>query len=202
MKNDKTEKLFESKKLELENAYDEFGDFYSKMDDHFREREVSNEELELIGNIKQIVEQLDKGKKNASGSFSGYGSWTGDDLTRADSRLAGMLLPLGELASEKIQKANVMGRFVKWKRYNEWSPAKALLEKNLADLSKDGNKRVIKEEIEAVVSKKIFAESVIESMLSGHADKLMTMFDATKSILTALAHRINLKRDERSLNRK
>ena len=38
-------------------------------------------------------------------------------------------------------------------------------------------------------------------MMAGHADLLTTMFDATRSVLTALAHRINFELGERKLNR-
>lgn len=194
---EKTVKIFDAKKVELENAYEEFEDFYNKMDAYFREKEVSQIEIKIVSEIKNIVDQLDKGK-----SGKGYRSWTGDDLTRADSRLAGFLFYIGELAAQKAQKANVSGRYIKWKRHNEWNSARQQLESELAQLDKDKQRRLIKEDIEVEVGKRIFAESVMEAMLSGHADLLMTIFDATKSVLTALAHRINLKRDERQLNRK
>ena len=194
--------IFESKKEELESAYSAFSEFYSKMDEYFRSKEVSSDELQLIKAIHYIVEELDKGKKGKDGKLMGYGSWTGDDLTRADNRLANYLLTLGELANQKVQKANTMGRWLKWRKHNEWNPAKQVLEKQLESLEKDKQKRILKDDIEAEVSKKLFADSVIEAMMAGHADLLLTMFDATKSVLTALAHRINLKKDERQLVRK
>ena len=90
---------------------------------------------------------------------------------------------------------------IKWRKHNEWSPTKSKLEKALA---KDGEKkpRVFKEDVEAEVSKEIFAENVMDALMAGHADLLTTMFDATKSLLTALAHRINLKKDERNLSKR
>lgn len=196
--------IFERNKEKVENAYEAFAIFYQGMDEYFRSKEVTPEEALVIKEIKDIAETLDKGKKDAKGNFRGYNSWTGDDLTRADGRLATLLLTLGEYASQAVLRANVMGRWTKWRKYNEWSPTKSKLEKVLMDASDDKKKvpRVFKEDIEAEVSKEIFAENVLEGMMAGHADLLTTMFDATKSLLTALAHRINLKKEERSLSRR
>lgn len=197
-------KVFEKNKERLESAYGEFINFFQQMDEFFIDKEIPKDELVVIKEIKEIAETLDRGKLGKDGKFLGYNSWTGEDLTRADGRIATLLLTIGEFASKAVLKSNVMGRWVKWKKYNEWSPIKSRLEKALMEKEENKNKnpRVFKEDIEAEVSKEIFSESVIEAMMAGHADKLTTIFDATKSLLTALAHRINLKKEERSLNRR
>jgi len=188
--------LFESKKKEIESSFEEFDEFYSKMDEFFKKKEVSQDEIEIISQIHLIVEELDKGKTK-----EGFVSLNGDDLTRSDYKLSQYLLSLGEIASQKAQKANTMGRWVKWKRHNEWNPAKQHLEDKLKEVSEDAKKRIIKEDIESEVSKRIFADSIIESMMAGHADLLLNIYDSTRSVLTALAHRINLKRQEREINK-
>lgn len=202
--------IFKEKRKELESAYQGFNDFYKKIDELFKEKEVSQIELSIVSQIETIVDELDNGPRNPdfkkeddiSKKYLGYKSWDGDSLTRADARLATLMFNLGEIASEKIQKANSMNRWVKWRKVNEWNPAKEALEDKLMKAGKNAKQnRIFKDDIETEVGKKLFAENIIEVFMSGHADLLTTMFDATKSVLTALAHRIGMKRDERQLIR-
>jgi hypothetical protein len=198
----KSLKLFEEKSEEFQDAFEGFNKFYEQFEEFFFAKDFSEQELELVKKLKQQIDILEKGKIIRGQQH--YINWDGDDLTRAEFKIASYLLPLGEIASQKVQRSNAMNRWVKWRKFNEWSPVKSFLEKKLIEetesLEKKG--RVYKEEIENLVGKKIFAESMLESFLQGHADQLMNLFDSTRSILTALAHRINLKKDERSLDRK
>lgn len=203
-----SKELFDEKKKEIESSYDAFNQFYEKMDMLFKEREFSQLELSIVSQIKDIVDTLDNGPRNPSwkegddikNKYLGYQKWDGDSLTRSDAKLATLMFNLGELASEKVQKANTMNRWVKWRKVNEWNPAKEALENKLIQ-AENNKKRVFKEDIETEVGKKLFAENIIEVMMSGHADLLTNMFNATRSVLTALAHRIGMKRDERQFTR-
>lgn len=197
-KENKSLKLFQDKAKEFESAYEEFDAFYDQFKNFFS-KDFSAQELEIVKNIREIVSQLD-----GNGNPDAFRKWGGDTLSRAEFRLANFLLPLGEITNQKVQRANAMGRWVKWKRFNEWSPAKEALELKLESEAKEGEKvgKVYKDEVENEVGKKIFAESMIEAFMSGHADYLLSIHDSVKSILVALAHRINLKRDEKPLNRK
>lgn len=194
-------KIFDRSKEEIESVFDEFDVFYSRMEDFLKEKEVNEHELSVVKEIQTIIDSLDKGPKNmTTGSYDlGYSGWDGDSLTRADGRIATLMFNLGSIASQKVQKANVYGRWTKWKKFNAWNPAKESLEKQLTEAGK--TPRVFKEDIEVEVGKKLFAENVIETMMAGHADLLTTMFDATRSVLTALAHRINFELGERKFSK-
>lgn len=184
--------LFKKKSKEIEDAYGAFNEFYASMDEMYKEREVSKDEVEIVKEIHSIVTSLDKGKNGG-----GIVSWTGDDLTRAEYRLAVYLAGLSGIAAEKIKRSNSMLRWVKFRKYQEWNPAKTKIEESL----KEG-KRATKDEIEAEVSKQIFAENMMEAFMAGHADTLTLLCDSTKSILTALTHRINLLKEEQRVSSK
>lgn len=193
-----TEKVFENRKQEFENAYEEFNSFYGQLDSYFREKEISKEEKDVVDAIHKAVERLGEGKvhpKNPESKHFAY--WDGDDLTRSEYYISQHLVSLSEHAANKVQKANVMGRWVKWRRHNEWDPVKTQLEKEL----EEAKKRVLVGDIESAVEKKLFAEYAIEALLSAHADRLLSLLDTTKSVLTALAHRIRLKSEEKQLNK-
>lgn len=193
----KSQDVFNKNKEKFDSAYEAFDAFYANMEMYYKEKEFNQNELDVVAEIKSIAETLDKGKKHAvTGQHLGYNSWSGDDLTRADGRLATLLITLGEITTDKVQRANVMGKWLKWRRYNEWNPIKSKVEKEL------GDKKIFKEDIESELGKEIFAESVMESMLAGHADRLESLYDSSKSLLTALAHRINIKKDERQLSQR
>ena len=204
MAKNKSLELFEQKVKEVESSYEAFEVFYNKFKNYFIGKDFSKEEVELVNKIHEQVDILDKGKL-VNGKRH-YAFWDGDDLTRAEFRIANYLLPLGAITSEKMQRVNAMGRYVKFRRFDEWNPAKAKLEKDLLATAPPGTEdklpRILKDEIEGEVAKKIFAESIIESFMQGHADNLQLVHDSTKSILTALAHRINLMRSERDYNKK
>src|SRR3990167_726920 len=103
-------KLFEQSKQQIESAFEEFDDFYVKMQGLLKEREFSPHELSIVKEIQEIINDLEKGPKNSAGQYVGYKGWDGDTLTRADGRLATLMFNLGGIASEKVQKANVYGR--------------------------------------------------------------------------------------------
>ena len=109
-----SKEVFQKNKEKIESAYDSFILFYAGMEEFFKQKEIPDEEVVIVKEIKDIAETLDKGKKNVKGDFMGYNSWTGDDLTGADGRLATLLLTLGDYASKAVLRANVMGRWVKW----------------------------------------------------------------------------------------
>ena len=88
-----------------------------------------------------------------------------------------------------------MGRWIKYKKHNEWNPAKKRLEEKLAA----NEKRVLVGEIEAEINKKLFAETIIEGFMESHTDRLVGLQDSLRAVLTALAHRINLKRQEATI---
>ena len=179
------EDIFELKKDQLENAYQEFIAFYLEMDKFYTEKEVSETEMDIAGKIVQTVNVLQKRFKD----------FDGDELTRAEFVLAQCWLSLTEITANRIQKSNALGRWVKYKKHNEWKPAKKRLEENLAA----NEKRVLVGEIEAEINKKLFAESVMEGFYESHADKLIGIQDSVRGILTALSHRINLKRQEATI---
>ena len=162
---------------QFEKAYSDFINFYFEVDSYYAKKEITENETEIAGNIAKAIKAL----------TTKYKDLDGDTLTRAEFALSQYWLSLSEITAQRVQKANTLGRWIKYKKHNEWNPAKKRLEEKRAA----NEKRVLVGEIEAEINKKLFAETIIEGFMESHTDRLVGLQDSLRAVLTALAHRIN-----------
>ena len=154
----------------LEKRIDEFLEFHKEIEKEFGVKLANEMEKSTVKYIKEVI------------------GWANEECTlpeqiRLNKQLATLLITLGSLASERIKQANVAFRYVRWRRHSEWTPAKEMLIKRL--------EKILVGDIEEEVSKRTFAEEMIESNVQGLADWLTTLHRDANGFKSALQRQID-----------
>lgn len=153
-----------------ENTLKEFQDIYSETDSFYRGKILTKLERDTILELKKVVKQSSKENYDAV------------DLSRAESRIAVLLMTLGELSTERMKQTNFMFRYNKWKKHKEWNKAKEELGSKM--------EKVLVSDIENEVNAKMFADLSLESYLEGIADYLITLHKDGHVYLNSIKDRI------------
>jgi hypothetical protein len=115
--------------------------------------------------------------------------WTGDELSRALSKLAILRVNLGEELSDATAKYDFSYLYRKIRYANEWKPTKKKLNETL-------NKATVADTENAVLEK-IEEDQRKEVENKHYADKLKILYDSTETLITALQSRLGVLKQER-----
>jgi hypothetical protein len=115
--------------------------------------------------------------------------WTGDELSRALSKLAVLRVNLGEELSDATAKYDFSYLYRKIRFANEWKPTKKKLNETL-------NKATVAD-TESAVLEKIEEDQRKEVENKHYADKLKILYESTETLITALQSRLNVLKQER-----
>lgn len=116
------------------------------------------------------------------------GKWSGDELSRAISKLAILRVNLGQEMSDATAKYDFSYLSRKIKYAKEWKPTK---EKLNAQLNK-----VTVSDIENEIVNKISDIQSAEIENKHYADQLKTIYDSTETLITALQSRLGFLKQE------
>ena len=155
----------------LEKRIDEFLIFYKEIDEKFATKLANELEMKTVSEIKNVVKEANE-------------ECTLPEQIRLNKRLATLLMTLGTLTSERVKQANVVFRYVRWRRHSEWTPAKDYLQTRI--------EKVLVGDIEEEVAKRTFAEEIMESNIQGLSDYLITLHRDVNGFKSALQRQIDL----------
>jgi hypothetical protein len=116
------------------------------------------------------------------------GRWSGDELSRAISKLAILRVNLGQEMSDAIAKYDFSYLSRKIKYAKEWKPTKEKLNAQL-------NKATVSD-IENEIVNKISDIQSAEIENKHYADQLKTIYDSTETLITALQSRLGFLKQE------
>jgi hypothetical protein len=116
------------------------------------------------------------------------GKWSGDELSRAISKLAVLRVNLGQEMADATAKYDFSYLSRKLRYASEWKPTKESLNATL--------NKVTVGDIENEVTKKIADVQAAEIENKHYADQLKTLYDSTETLITALQSRLGLLKQE------
>lgn len=154
----------------LDKKIDEFLEFFDQLNSTFSSKLSTDLERQTVKDIKSSIELS-------------IGECTLPDQIRLNKRIGTLLVTLGSLASERVKQANVAYRWLRWKRHDEWNPAKKLLQQSMD--------KVLVGDIEQEVAKRTISEEMIESNIQGLADWMTTFHKDVYSYKSALQRQID-----------
>lgn len=155
----------------LNKRAQEFTEFCKEIEEQFGSKLTTEHEREIIKDLLNMI-------KESSGELSL------PDQIRFNKRIATRLIDLGTITSKRVKQANIAFRWKKWRKQSEWSPAKKFLEGQSTG-------KILVGDIEEEVSKRTFAEELIESNIQGLADWLITLHRDLASYRSALQKQID-----------
>lgn len=115
--------------------------------------------------------------------------WSGDDLSRALTKLAILRVNLGEEMADAMAYYDFSYLNRKIVYASEWSPTKAKLSEGLKPTVQD---------IDSKIQQKI-ADQQTEELQSKHfAERLKILYDSTETLITSLQSRLSILKQERN----
>lgn len=152
----------------------------------FSESQISEDQNDLILDIKQVIDRLDLGKDK-----KGFSSWTGEKLVAAREKLARYSEPLGEWISFHETRSDFSYIWRKGKFASDWAPIKT-------KLSDDLKTKVTNVEVENSLTEKYLKEQYYSMFHRRRADLLVLTMEMIDRMIRSIDSRLReLERQRR-----
>jgi hypothetical protein len=149
--------------------------------------EQSTAKIQSFDFFNEIVVEIQKITKALTSKE--ISKWSGDDLSRALSKLAVLRVNLGQEMADATAKYDFSYLHRKIRYANEWKPAKEKLNATIGKATVADTENYVMEEI---------AQDQQEELENKHyADSLKTLYDSTETLITALQSRLGILKQER-----
>lgn len=157
---------------------------------------ISKNVTEIEEMVMEIVEALDGRRPNGKKTKE-FDEWSVDELLSAQGRLSLLRVNLGVLASESKSRTNYSTRYKIYQTSKEWQPIKTNLEKEFNRLQQ----KMLKGDIESALVEAFWETTQKEVFLQEISDRLVTLYESTNQVLTAIKFKINSLMREQSETR-